>query len=188
MMLPPYFRIFENLKNIMYSLNFSINKNSILLISGFLIIWEKFGYPLISRFFKIKKNLEPPLFYFYEILIEPYQVAVLPQNTYETIQFTLEIQNRNDYAPQFPRSLAQISIPESYPVGAHFEITDLAATDGDFLDQEELNYKLIPADLFRVEIDGGRLFLVPTQQLDRETTSFLKGKNWCNKQERCLKR
>ena len=104
------------------------------------------------------------------------QIAVLPQNTYETIQFSLEIKNRNDFAPAFPRSLAQISIPESYPVGARFEISDLAATDGDFLDQEKLKYKLTPDDLFRVEIEGERLFLVPTKQLDRESTSFVKGK------------
>jgi hypothetical protein len=64
----------------------------------------------------------------------------------------------------------------------------LAATDGDFLDQEELTYKLIPADLFRVEIDGGRLFLVPTQQLDRETTSFLKGKNLMQQAAKMLER
>ena len=101
---------------------------------------------------------------------------MLPQNTYETIQFTLQISNRNDFAPQFPRSLAQISIPESYPVGARFEISDLAASDGDFLDQEELKYKLMPDDLFRVENEGGRLFLVPRTLLDRETTSFVKGK------------
>jgi len=56
----------------------------------------------------------------------------------------------------------------------------LAATDGDFLDQEDLKYKLIPDDLFRVENDGERLFLVPTQQLDRETTSFVKGKSTQN--------
>ncbi|CBY33070.1 unnamed protein product [Oikopleura dioica] len=104
------------------------------------------------------------------------KIAVLPQNTYETIKFSLFISNRNDYSPQFPRSLAQISIPESYPVGARFEISDLAATDGDFLDQEDLKYKLIPDDLFRVESDGERLFLVPTQQLDRETTSFVKAR------------
>ena len=107
--------------------------------------------------------------------ITKFQIAVLPQDVFESIFFTLKITNQNDNAPAFEQSSVSLSVNENHPAGIPIEVPELTAFDADLPDSSALNYKISPSDLFSIKNDDGRTFLVANKKLDREETGFLTG-------------
>ena len=104
-----------------------------------------------------------------------FQIAVLPQQVFESILVDLIIENENDNPPKFESDAVSISIPESQPVGSQIEIPELVAFDADGNDSADLTYLISTNKLFDIESLNGRVFLMPKIKLDREETAFIRG-------------
>ena len=94
---------------------------------------------------------------------------------FESILFNLEVRNENDNAPRFESSSVSVAVSENQPAGKRIEIPELVAFDADVDDAKTLKYKLTPHNLFEIENDDGRTFLVPKKNLDREEVGYLTG-------------
>ena len=97
---------------------------------------------------------------------------MLPQSVYERITLTLIIKNINDNPPSFQSSLVSVSVPENAPIREPIEVPDLAAYDPD-LTTRDLTYTISKNRNFDISASGGRVFLIPKVQLDRETDAFM---------------
>ena len=94
---------------------------------------------------------------------------MLPQDVYEKIVLELVVEDVNDNAPHFTKSLVSVSIPESADQNARFEVADLRAIDGDIGRNGRVQYQVLPRGFFDVVDDDFRTFLIPKQKLDRES-------------------
>lgn len=103
------------------------------------------------------------------------QIAVLPQDVFESVLFKVEVLNENDNAPRFESSSVSVAVNENQPAGQRIEIPELVAFDADVDDAKSLRYELTPHDLFDIENEDGRTFLVPKKSLDREQVGYLTG-------------